>query len=196
MKKWAIILGRPEQLIHSCQPRYILFMYGDVCKSLTPKTPRKQQNLQEIKEFLELNSKETLQNQRFPPHEAPGWVFWDCFRSFQLLILKAELKVGLDDLRGFFQPYSVIPWFWGGTNGISSTKNVWADLFFARFQDFFPNKLIMKVVHYGWTSLDLICTFGSRSGCLLYSRTQDGSEQKSQKEFLIITALSTWNWTS
>lgn len=41
------------------------------------------------------------------------------------------------------------------------------------------------MLHCGWISLDLICTFDRKSGCLLYSRTENGSEQTSQKEFYI-----------
>lgn len=63
-----------------------LFIYGDVCKSSTPKTPWKQRNQQEIKEFLEL-PKELCRTR--DPHCLE---FWGCFKSFQVLILKAEVK--------------------------------------------------------------------------------------------------------
>lgn len=49
-------------------------------------------------------AKGTLQNQRSPLQEGPGWEFWGCFRSFQVLVLKTEVKGWIDDLRRFFQP--------------------------------------------------------------------------------------------
>lgn len=37
-------------------------------------------------------AKKTLQNQRSPLQELPGLEFWDCFKSFQHLMSKAEVK--------------------------------------------------------------------------------------------------------